>query len=527
MNATDIAYSTAKYTILIAVPYFLLLLSYRVFFHPLRKYPGPLIAKVSDAYAGYYAISKRLHLTTYLDIERYGPVLRHGPNRLVFSTAQAVQDIYNNERVTKGNVYGLTVRSGKPSIFNAIDKRKHRNKRRVVGQAINDKAMRAFEPTMMDQIDVFLGQLLKSSHNSSPIDISDRSKRLGMDIVGQLAFGYALDTQTVPTNQFMIDGLKAGQYRNNCFMQFPFLKKSGLDYLVLLFAGASQRMKYLQLFQRMISNRLTQDKHAKNDLYSFVVDHLDDTDGVPLSDLWSEALFFFPAGGDTTATAISALFFYLSRNPNVYNKLADEIRTTFGSAAEIRTSPQLSSCQYLRACIDEALRMTPPVSGTPWRELYDEEWKNGPFIVDGHVVPRGTQVGVSMYAVHHNEKYFPEPFVFRPERWLDADEATLSRMNAAFSPFSIGGRGCAGKAMAYLESSLVIAKTLWYFDFEKAPGKLGEVGGGVLGKTDGRGRPEEFQLWDCFGSLHDGPNLIFHPRGDFCSEINIKAPTNP
>jgi hypothetical protein len=92
-------------------------------------------------------------------------------------------------------------------------------------------------------------------------------------------------------------------------------------------------------------------------------------------------------------------------------------------------------------------------------------------------------------------------------------------MNDAFAAFSIGYRGCAGKAMAYLESSLAVAKTLWYFDFETVLGELGEIGAGKIGDTTGRDRPGEFQLYDIFASDHDGPNLLFRPRGDYWKEL--------
>jgi cytochrome P450 len=205
------------------------------------------------------------------------------------------------------------------------------------------------------------------------------------------------------------------------------------------------------------------------------------------------------------------LFFYLSRHPEVYRKLAKEIRSTFANASDIQGGPQLSGCKYLRACINESLRMTPPVSGTLWRE-HDRNDKQ-PFVVDGHVIPPGTQVGVSIYCIHHNEKYFPQPFDFSPERWLVDDEAVLRRMNSAFCPFSVGARACAGKAMAYLEMSLVVAKTFFKFDFEVPPGDLGQVGAGQAGRTDGRDRTDEFQLYDIFAAMHDGPNLLFRPRG--------------
>ncbi|KAI1105376.1 cytochrome P450 [Jackrogersella minutella] len=486
MGIGDFVASVAKYGALILLPYYFWVFSYRLFFHPSRNFPGPLAAKLSDLYAGSSALSRGLHLTTYLDLRKYGPVLRLGPDKLVFNSAEALQDIYNNERVTKSHVYQLTVTAGKPSIFNTIDRRRHRVKRKLIGQGISDKAMRDFEPPMIEQIDVFISQLHESSRKSSPVDMTERLKQLGADIVGLLAFGYALHMQTEPMNRF-----------SNSFMQFPLLKKLGIHHLLSLL-GYAQRIKYLRLLRRMISTRLSQEKHAHNDLYSFVVDHLDNdnaTDGVKPEELWSEALFSFPAGGDTTSTAISALFFSLSRNPSAHKKLADEIRT--------RTAGTY-------ACIDEVLRMSPPVGGTLWRELYAEERGREPFIVDGHVVPPGTQVGVSMYAIHHSEKCFAQPFAFPPERWLVEDQAALARMHSAFSPFSLGTRGCAGKAMAYLEPSLVISKTLWYFDFETAPGMSGKVGGG-------------FQLYDQFGSTHAGPSLIFHPCGDHWKEINTGA----
>ena len=156
--------------------------------------------------------------------------------------------------------------------------------------------------------------------------------------------------------------------------------------------------------------------------------------------------------------------------------------------------------------------MSPPVGGTLWRELYPDELNKGPFIVDGHVVPPGTQVSVNIYALHHDEQYFDDPFTFCPDRWLTEDRARLSRMNSAFAPFSIGARGCAGRVMAYLEASFVIAKTLWRFDFQLASGKIGEVGMGATGKGRGRDRPKEFQLYDTFSSRHDGPNLLFYER---------------
>ena len=150
------------------------------------------------------------------------------------------------------------------------------------------------------------------------------------------------------------------------------------------------------------------------------------------------------------------------------------------------------------------MRLAPSGPGTLWRELIrDDTAERGPLIIDGHVVKPGTQVGVCTYAIHHDEEYFPDPFAFKPERWLADDAAT--RHNAAFAPFSIGSRSCAGKSLAYLEVGLTMAKTLWYFDFDRPAGKLGDIGGGKMGRSGGRGRPDEFQLYDIFTSTWPSP----------------------
>lgn len=205
-------------------------------------------------------------------------------------------DIYANERVTKSHVYLLTSAPGNTSIFNTIDKRQHSIKRRLIGQAVSEKAMRDFEPTMTKQIDIFIDQIREASRTATPVDMSDHIKRLGMDIVGLLAFGFPLNMQTEETYRFMNRGLNVGGYRAHCFMQFPLIKRFGIEHL-LAFASRSQRTKYVQMMQRMIGTRLAEDKHTRHDLYSVVADYLDNpTDGITTSQLWSEALFFFPAG---------------------------------------------------------------------------------------------------------------------------------------------------------------------------------------------------------------------------------------
>ncbi|KAI1128973.1 cytochrome P450 [Nemania abortiva] len=509
----------AKYLAGATATYWLAVFAYRLLLHPLSKYPGPFVAKLTEGYAGFYAGLQRLHLVTQQNHQKYGNVVRIGPNRLVFNSVQALHDIYNNDRVVKSHVYLVTLGfTGTVNIFSVIDRIAHRTKRKLIGAGVSERAMREFEPTMASQIDIFLKQIVESSQKSEAVNMSTRCKRLTMDVIGLLAFGYAMNTQTEERYRTLHGGIEASNAHNNVLMQWPRLQSRVIAYPLHYLTLAAQKQAF-ELIENMIKTRTAEGKDSRRDLYAQVADELETNPEFRLSDVWSEALFLIPAGGDTTAAGISALLFYLTRHAECYQKLAREIRTTFSSSSEIHGGPQLSNCQYLRACIDEALRISSPVNGTLWRELAADDDGSKPFIVDGHVIPKGVQVGVNIYTLHHNPEYFPDPYAFKPERWLNGDEAEKHRMKDAFAPFQIGYRGCAGKPMAYLEASLVIAKLLWYFDFEPAPGEAGQIGGGKVGDTTGRHRPDEFQMYDVFASGHNGPMLVFKPRGSYWEEL--------
>ncbi|KAK8035119.1 hypothetical protein PG993_010114 [Apiospora rasikravindrae] len=461
MTLGNIISTFVAYATYVLIPYIVLVIAYRVTLHPLATYPGPFLAKLTDGYAGLQALARRTHTNIWLNHDKY--------------------DIYQNPRVTKSHLYVASRLGGNPSIFSTFDRELHRQKRQVMGQPINDRSMRIFEPTMSQQIDVFLRLLLQGSHSSEPQNMTDRCQRLGFDTVGHLAFGCDLKLQTEEANRVMIRMLTMAKMRSIRAL------RRGIE-------------------ASTISTPSWRSTPSRGGIY----------DGI----LWPEAIFFMTAGGTPPATTLSALFFYLSRYPECYEKLATEIRTQFSSARDIQGGPTLAACKYLRACIDESLRMAPPSLTTLWREQAADDPERGtaPLVIDGHVVPPGTQFGVNLYALHHNEEYFPDAFTFNPNRWLESEDPS-DKQHRAFAPFIVGPRSCAGRAMAYLEVSLAMAKTLWYFNFHRAPGPLGEVGQGTKGVEKGFANVNEFQIRDMFNANHDGPYLVFRPRGDHCNEL--------
>ena len=250
-------------------------------------------------------------------------------------------------------------------------------------------------------------------------------------------------------------------------------------------------------------------EQPRKDAMHYLLNSQDSKSGARPTDaeLRSDALLLIGAGADTVATTISAALFYLLRYPATLQKLTSEIRESFTDPSEIRGGPKLNGCVYLQACIDETLRRAPPAPSILPRQVLP-----GGIEVDGERLPSGTFVGVSAYAIHHDPKYYPEPWRFAPERWLP-DEKTgvtqegVNRAKRAFCAFSLGSRGCIGKSLAYLEVKIALARILFQYDVQEAADE--RVGGGQPGGEEGRQRPDEYQLVECFGVDRDGPVVRF------------------
>jgi cytochrome P450 len=286
--------------------------------------------------------------------------------------------------------------------------------------------------------------------------------------------------------------------------------KNILEYFVFVNASVMKRTKEEEKLQGSASDEISNRK----DMFHYLFNTKTPDTGLPAfsaEELTAEANLLLIAGTDTTANALSALWFYLTRNDRVYRKLAAEIRTAFESVDDIKGGAKLSSCQYLRACIDEALRMAP----TGIVSEMSREVLPGGLDIDGSVFPEGVKIGTSSWAVMYHEQYFGDPYVYRPERWIvdeknsvTADDVALSR--SAFNPFSVGAGNCVGQKLAMLELQVVTARVLYRMDVQCSPGD--NLGGGSPELGWGRRDKNQFQLEDAFVSLVNGPMVQFRKR---------------
>jgi cytochrome P450 len=374
----------------------------------------------------------------------------------------------------------------------------------------------------------------------------DWSTYLGYDIMGDLTFGKRFNCMESEEHRYIPHLLKqsavlvyvvcikwgGSKKRANAdmdqlgYLPFIALIRPLLGTPVMdAMAGqiARDNSAYIKYGKAQMEQRIAAEKDStkqtRKDFMHYLLDAKDPKTGrsITASELNADSNLMIAAGSDTTSITISATTFYLLHYPAALAKVTAEIRRAFASVDEIRGGSTLNGQIYLRACIDEALRLSPPVPSHLLRAVLA-----GGLTIDGHHFPRGTVVGTSIYAIHHCEEYFPDPFVFRPERWIVAEKVdggataeAVAKAQAAFCPFSLGPRGCIGKKLAYLEVMLALATLLFLYDI-RIPESADERNPSGEGRPDdkhwGRRRKDEYQVVDHFLSWREGPMFQLKAR---------------
>jgi cytochrome P450 len=189
--------------------------------------------------------------------------------------------------------------------------------------------------------------------------------------------------------------------------------------------------------------RQAADLEQRNDIMSLLM-RARTEDGETLSDreLRDELLTLVLAGHETTANSLAWTWERLVRAPDAYDRLRDAVRSDEDAA------------EHIEATITEGMRSRPviPMIGRrvalPWR-------------LGEYDVPAGTAVAMSILLVHHREDVYPDPFGFRPERWLGRKPGTYE-----WIPFGGGIRRCLGGALAMAEQRVVLDAMVKRLDLE-------------------------------------------------------------
>lgn len=310
------------------------------------------------------------------------------------------------------------------------------------------------------------------------------------------------------------------------------LKPRGLDALLEL-ASPKDVNDYYRFTAKIANSRIEEERHPdaeknlvkREDMFHFLCTARDPDTGdfaISRDDLISDASLLIMAGSHSSSTTVAGLFFYITRNSNIYAKLVKEIVETFEDPNDIGSKPELlAKCEYLRATIFEAMRMSP--AGVCEAERIVQK---GGAVIAGVEVPEGITVGVPPWCHNRNEDTFVDANTFRPERWIVStdpktynSQAEVNRLKRCFHPFTKGVGSCLGQKMAMIQLCIIVARTLWRYDVRKAPGNT--LGEGHPSRGWGMHDPSSYQLRDAYVSLREGPIVQFKRRERYANSTML------
>lgn len=192
------------------------------------------------------------------------------------------------------------------------------------------------------------------------------------------------------------------------------------------------------------------------------------------------------AGHETTANALTWTYYLLAQHPEVEQKVFEEIDSVLKNNSSSRvktgngsinsgkyrlpTTKDISQFKYIEKVFRESMRLFPPV----WTigRMVEEDYQ-----VDKYVIPKGSAIFMSQYAMHRSPRYYENPEQFIPERWTDDFKRHLPRFS--YFPFGGGLRGCIGEPFAWQEGILLIATISSYWKMTLRPNQKIKMDPGI------------------------------------------------
>ncbi|KAH9985272.1 cytochrome P450 [Xylariaceae sp. FL0662B] len=448
---------------------------WRLYFHALSRFPGPKIAAVSDIWLAYHSLAGRWPWAVEDAIKTYGDVVRIAPNELVFATPQALADLYSSHHKnveifpkTQINNHGNDEHGG---IIWEWDPIRHRQVAKQLSPAFSGRALKAKEPTLHKYIDLFVDRMKAHGGNLAGVSLPTWVNWICVDISADLAYNRemnSLQDMTDPPYTFLLQSFNRTIVVIQMSWRFPLL--SPLKYLSLLFSSMKPHSQIRDHSRQQLEQRIRRKGAVEHlDFFEQIIpeDRKPPNDRKEMRHLEQVAGQLLAAGYEPPAMWLYFTLYYLLKNPDNLEILAEEIRGAFISYGDI-TPGAAAALPYLTACLKESLRVMPSVlTGMPVI--------SPGAMVDGTFIPKGVVCQSSSFAMARSRCNFREPLSFRPERWLPEahplyDPNFANDNRKGFQPFSQGPRMCAGREIAWWQSRLFVAKVLWKFDLEMVSG---------------------------------------------------------
>ncbi|KAF2464255.1 cytochrome P450 [Lindgomyces ingoldianus] len=459
--------------------YVLLLTIYRLFLHPLAKFPGPKLAAVTSWYEAYYEIILQGQYSRKISELHaiYGPVIRVTPHEIHIRDSRFYDEVYSkNLQVDK---HGWDTRFGTENgVLTTVDAALHKRRRAALSPMFSRRSIISFIHIIHRHINTLSSRMKEFESRKEPMNLTHAFPALTGDIIMDYFFGFNYGQLKDPEFDSFHDAFMKIAGTGHLATQFPWIlpvMNSMPDFLTeWLQPAAKPLLKFKRDQWDLIGKTLRGDSIKCNDAPKTIFQEILSSRFLPPCDktqqrLADEAQIVVGGGVETTAFALNVAAFHIINTPHIYARLHSDLVTAFPNGAALELV-KLEQMPYLKAIIMEAVRLTYGLSARNPRT------HNKPLRYKQWVIPAGTSVSMTIPEVSHDEEIFPESHSFMPERWLGepktSDGVPLERFMVSFGR---GTRSCLGMNLAWTELYLTLGTMFRRYKFDIFQGDVTDV----------------------------------------------------
>ncbi|MCB9284816.1 MAG: cytochrome P450 [Lewinellaceae bacterium] len=331
-----------------------------------------------------------------------------------------------------------------------------RRQRQLVQPAFYKSQLPGLFGTMTETALRFCDGLQARAASGVPLDITREMMQVTADIVLHALFSTTMEKDREEIYQYVMEAQDYSMYMTTHPWMAPVMHLNGRRRRI-----EERRAYFDEWIYRIIEER-RRSADRPDDLLTMLVEAQDAESGQGMSNqqLRDEAITLFAAGHETSANALSWTLLLLARHPEVRKKLVAELSSVLGGRPP--SWDDLPRLVYTRQVMEESMRLFPPAHAFGRIAIADDE-------ILGYRIPGGSSVFFSVYALHRNPEFWPDPERFDPERF--APDREKERPKLAYMPFGAGPRMCIGNHFAQVEIQLLLALLLQRFEFELVPGQ--------------------------------------------------------
>ncbi|KAJ7217075.1 cytochrome P450 [Mycena pura] len=444
--------------------------------HPLAHIPGPAIHKITKLRGVWVALGGNQHRVIKALHDRYGPFVRTGPNEVSVVHVDAIKTVLGTGGFPKGQYYDVRADPTLPTrSLLTLQGEAHANRRRIWNRGMSSESLADYETILARRIAQLMERLeglSASGAGAGAVDIAAWFSFFSFDFMGDMAFGGGFEMLRDGGDE---NGLWAiieqGARSIHVVSHIPWIVAT-----LYLIPGATRGIQTLRGFGAACARKRIASGSTVRDLWYHLTDEaaLEKTQPT-VGEVVADGVLSIVAGSDTTSVALSSFVFFLLSNPDIYQRVQAEVDAVYPDGESLLDTSKHAELHLLTACLNETLRLSPPVPSNGPRQVPRGEGR----LVAGCFIPEHTQIYIPPYALHRSAAhFFPAPDAFDPDRWLRAAGGAAGGRGgpgevlnpAAFIPFSYGAHNCVGRALAWREMLMLASTLLRTFEVRFADG---------------------------------------------------------